>query len=83
MASEAPCSWLAADVMTILKTKMYTEIQDWYFKWLLSKYVDLLENLKCISWFNMTSTIIMCGFNQIYILTQIYNKMLKTEAMCS
>ena len=56
--------------MTILKIKLYIEIQEWYFKIAnTSKYVHISQNLKGYPDFNVTSIIIM-WFNQIYIMDE-------------
>ena len=50
--------------------KKYTEIQEWYYKWQILKICGHLKKSKMPSWFDMTSAIILCGFNQVQILTR-------------
>ena len=73
-ASEAPCGWLAGDVMTWpFWKKKYTEIHECCFKCQILKICGHFGKSKMPSRFNVTSTIIMSQFNQIYILTQIHH----------
>ena len=48
----------------ILQIKKYTEIQKWYFKWQTLKTCGHFRKSKLLSWFNTTSTIILCGLTK-------------------
>ena len=52
-----------------------TEIPEWYFEWQILKICGHFGKSRMLSWINIAYTVIMCGFNQIYILNQIIRLM--------
>ena len=54
--------WWCHNMIT-LKIKVCTEIQEWYVEWLILKICRHLWKSRILSWFNMSSTIMVCGLN--------------------
>ena len=52
-----------------LQIRKYTEILSDIPKWQILKICGHSKKSKMLTWFDMTSTIILCGFNKIQILT--------------
>ena len=50
-----------------LQIKKYTEIQKWYFKWLILKICGRFGKSKMLSWFSMTQTSYCVGLTKFKI----------------